>query len=269
MCKRFPGQILALLVSLAFCSSALAHFQLIYSPEMMYKKGGKRVLKLPFSHPGSNGHVMTMEKPEQFYVVHKGKKTDLFSNLSEILWSSAEGSGKAWEATAKLRGMGDYIYVLIPQPYYESSEDIYIQQLTRSIINVGGLPTDWDIEQGLPAEIRPLQAPYAVYAGGTFSAIVKSQGKPVPFAEVEVEYLNYVPDRQKNAFAEQPLHAYPNDNYETITIRADANGKFTFGVPKAGVWGFAALGVGPVTEHKGKVLSQDAVLWIQARSLGR
>lgn len=48
---------------------------------------------------------------------------------------------------------------------------------------------------------------------------------------------------------------------------ADENGVFTFGIPKAGYWGFAALGSGPLREHEGKELSQDAVLWIRAEDL--
>ena len=44
----------------------------------------------------------------------------------------------------------------------------------------------------------------------------------------------------------------------------DANGVFTYALPKAGWWGFAALGVGPDTKHDGKPLSQDAVIWVQA-----
>ena len=48
---------------------------------------------------------------------------------------------------------------------------------------------------------------------------------------------------------------------------ADANGVFTFGVPKAGFWGFAALGTGSTKEFKGKELSQDAVVWIRAFDL--
>ena len=47
-------------------------------------------------------------------------------------------------------------------------------------------------------------------------------------------------------------------------IIANAQGEFSYGIPKAGWWGFCALGVGPATEFKGKELSQDAVIWIQA-----
>ena len=52
-----------------------------------------------------------------------------------------------------------------------------------------------------------------------------------------------------------------------VVAVSDANGYFTFGVPKAGYWGFAALGSGPETEHEGKELSQDAVIWIRAWDL--
>ena len=49
-----------------------------------------------------------------------------------------------------------------------------------------------------------------------------------------------------------------------VVAISDENGYFTFGVPKAGFWGFAALGSGPVKEHEGKELSQDAVIWVRA-----
>ena len=49
-----------------------------------------------------------------------------------------------------------------------------------------------------------------------------------------------------------------------IVAITDANGYFTFGIPKAGFWGFAALGSGPDKEFQGKELSQDAVLWVRA-----
>ena len=56
----------------------------------------------------------------------------------------------------------------------------------------------------------------------------------------------------------------PSDAFVTMTIFADSTGTFTFGLPRAGFWGFCALGVGPDTEHEGKELSQDAVIWVRA-----
>jgi cobalt/nickel transport protein len=53
----------------------------------------------------------------------------------------------------------------------------------------------------------------------------------------------------------------------TQTIKADKNGQFVYGIPHAGWWGFCALGIGPKTEYKGKKLSQDAVIWVQAQEM--
>jgi len=55
-------------------------------------------------------------------------------------------------------------------------------------------------------------------------------GKPVPYCEVEVEYYN------QNGRAEAPT-----DYMVTQAIKADGNCVFTYAVPKAGWWGFAAL----------------------------
>ena len=155
----------------------------------------------------------------------------------------------------------------MPAPYYEKEEDSYIQQITKVIINTAGFPTDWDKEVGLPAEIVPLDKPYALWTGNVFRGIVKSTGKPVSYAEIEVEYLNHDPLMEKNAFAQKAQVKAPQDSFVTMTIKANVNGEFAFGIPRAGWWGFCVLGVGPVKEHNGKELSQDAVIWVQAKNM--
>lgn len=237
---------------------------MVYTPDLLRDRGGEITLKMPFTHPAENGHVMTADQPEQFFVVKKGKKTELLDSVKKSEWTSNENTGPSYEANVKLRGLGDYVFIYQMAPYFEKSEEIYIQQITKSIVNVGGLPTDWNEDLGLKAEIVPLTKPYAIYEGGTFTGVVRSEGKPVPFAEIEVEYVNYVPDMKANAFAKESNIEIPADAFITMTIFADANGTFTFGIPKAGQWGFAALGVGPDKEYKGKELSQDAVIWVQA-----
>ena len=73
--------------------------------------------------------------------------------------------------------------------------------------------------------------------------------------------------RTKNAFDANAQVEAPQDAFVTMTIKADANGEFVFGIPRAGWWGFCALGVGPQKTHNGKELSQDAVIWVQARDM--
>jgi cobalt/nickel transport protein len=243
---------------------AAAHFQLVYTPDANLERAGDVPLKLLFWHPMDNGHVMDMAEPQRFFVRFRGETTDLKPALSPITFVGLENEGQAFGATAPLRRAGDYTFVVVPEPYYEASEDMFIQQITKTIVNRGGLPTDWMDPVGLPTEIVPLNKPYGVIAGSTFSGIVLSNGEPVAGAEIEIEYLTAEPDLEANRPTSDRAAGVPGGAITAIT-RAD--GSFTFGIPKAGHWGFAALGVGPVTEHAGRDLSQDAVLWVRAYEL--
>lgn len=261
-------RIVALAALLLFCAApALAHFQLLYTPESALEKGQEISLKIVFTHPFEAGHTMDMGTPEKFVVLHKGQTTDLLKTLKPVTWKSLTNSGKAFETTYALRGMGDWVFALSPAPYFEANEDGYIQQFTKVVINAAGAPTDWDAELGLPAEIIPLDKPYGLWAGNVFRGIVKSDGKPVPFAEIEVEFLNHQPDLKANAFETKATVEAPQDSFVTQTIKADADGQFVYGIPREGWWGFAALGVGPEDKFKDKDLSQDAVIWVQAKSM--
>lgn len=243
---------------------AMAHFQLLYTPEVNLEKPADLQMKMVFWHPMDNGHVMDMEKPEQFYFVHKGKKQDLMEQLAPITFHGAHNEAQAYEATVNVKRNGDYVFALVPAPYYEKSEDIYIQQITKSYINKGGIPTGWNEPLGLATEIIPLNKPTNVVAGSTFSGVLLSDGKPVPGAEIEIEYLAAEPDMAANKPNKDTAASVPGGAIVAIT---DARGVFTFGIPTAGFWGFAALGSGPAKEHEGKELSQDAVIWVRAYDL--
>ena len=99
-----------------------------------------------------------------------------------------------------------------------------------------------DEEIGLKTEIVPLSKPFGLYAGNVFQGIVKLDGRPVPYAEVEVEYYN-----------KAGKYTAPTDYMVTQTIKADGNGVFTYAAPKAGWWGFAALNTSDTTKkYKGE-----------------
>lgn len=256
---------------LALSVPAFAHFQTIYSPDSV-PKSKKLNLKLVFTHPFEAGHTMDIGKdkagkihpPIAFGEMHKGKKTNLLSKLKPVTFSSLTNSGAAYEADVKLKGMGDHVFYFVPAPYYEGSEDIYIQQCVKVIFNRAGAPTDWDQPVGdpLPVEILPLDKPYALWTGNVFRGIVTAHGRPVPYAEIEVEYMNH--DIKGNAFVKAGKAEAPHDAMITMGIKANVNGEFAFGIPKAGWWGFCALGAGGDLKHNGLELSQDAVIWVQA-----
>ncbi len=265
--KRYFLTLAAFLFLAATSSSAFAHFQMVYTPESALEKGQEINLKIVFTHPFEAGHTMDMGKPEGFIVLHKEKVSDLANTLKPITWTSLTNSGKAYETSYKLRGMGDWVFGFSPAPYYEANEDAYIQQFTKTVINVAGAPTDWESDLGLPAEITPLDKPYGLWTGNVFRGIVKCKGKPVPFAEIEVEFLNHKPEMKANKFAKAAAAEAPQDAFVTQTIKANEKGEFAYGIPKAGWWGFAALGVGPKDSYKGKELSQDAIIWVQAHNM--
>ncbi len=258
MKKALISAALALAVSAV---PAHAHFQLLYTPEVNLEAPADVPLKMVFWHPLENGHAMDMGTPEEFFYVHKGERKDLRDLLRPITFHGAHNESKAFEATAKVRRNGDYIFAIVPAPYYEGSEDIYIQQITKSYLNKGGMPTGWNEPIGLPTEIVPLNKPTNVLAGSTFSGVLLAEGKPVPGAEIEIEYLAAEPDMTANKPGAVKAGPLPGGAIVAVT---DERGVFTFGVPKAGFWGFAALGSGPAKEHAGKELSQDAVIWVRA-----
>jgi cobalt/nickel transport protein len=72
---------------------------------------------------------------------------------------------------------------------------------------------------------------------------------------------------EKNAFEKDAKIEAPHSAFETMGIRANDRGEFAIGLPKAGWWGIAALGVGPEDEYRGKGLAQEAVLWIQVTDM--
>ncbi len=274
MRKRFIP-LLAALCLLTLVGSAFAHFMVVYTPEIALDKGTDLDMRIVFTHPAEAGHTMDMGGVEEFYVLKQrgdaeAKKVDLMQYVKEITWTNPVSANKAYTAMVpkkEVRSMGDYVFVMKPGYYFEKEEGIYMQQITKMILNVGGLPGNWADPVGLPCEIVPLIKPYAIWTGNVFKAQVLSNGKPVAGAEVEVEYMSHMPDLKANAMPEKSSVDYPHDAFITQTIFTDDNGYITFGVPKAGWWGFAALGVGPDTEHDGKELSQDAVIWVKAEDM--
>ena len=267
-----------LLLGAIVFSSAEAHFQLLYTPEAALQSSAAVPLALVFSHPFNNGYTMDMGTPEEFYVVSQRgaeaprQTTDLTEFLEPVTWSGVETEAAAFIANPPrrvTRSLGDYTYVLKPAPYYEAGEDKYIQQITKTVINVGGLPGAWDEPLGLPVEIVPLDKPYANWVGGVFRAVVTAGGQPVPHAEVEIEYLNHEPQIGERRFDPSGKVTAPQDSFITLSIRADANGQVMIGLPKAGWWGICALDLDDGLEHDGKELSLDAVLWVQAKDMVR
>ncbi len=219
---------LSLVISLGLCAEGWSHFQvLLPSTDVVAAADGQTVhLDLLFTHPMEQRPVMEMSLPRQFGVLVGGQKRDLLSTLKP-----RKVDGKtAYTCTAKVDAPGDYVFFVEPAPYWEAAEKKWIIHYTKVVVDVLDAEEGWDAMVGLPVEIEPLVRPFGLWAGNTFRGIVKRNGKPVPSATVEVEYYN-----------EGRRVKTPNDAFITQVVKTDANGVFSYSMPRAGWWGFAAL----------------------------
>lgn len=242
-------------------SPATAHFgTIIPSDDIVTQDDDKTVkVEVKFIHP-MEGHYMEMVEPKRFGVMHAGKKTDLLGSLRAVKGKSPdqEQSFTFWETDFKIRRPGDYTFYAEPTPYWEPAEDVYIIHYTKVCVDALGLEQGWDRPVGLETEIIPMTRPYGLWTGNLFTGQVLVKGKPVPFAEVEVEYLNESPDNKR-------IVVPPSDPYVTQVVKADASGVFSYAMPRAGWWGFAALNEADwKIKHDGqdKGVEIGAVYWV-------
>jgi cobalt/nickel transport protein len=173
---------------------------------------------------------------------------------------AVEVDGKAaYKAAFQVPGPGDYVFFVEPAPYWEPAEGVMIVHYTKTIVDAYGAGEGWDRMVGLPVEIEPLTRPYGLWTGNLFTGVVRKGGEPVPFAEVEVEWRN---DGSVTA---------PAGPFVTQVLKADANGVFSYAIPRAGWWGFAALIEGdepmPSPEGKSVPVEQGALIWVRARDM--
>ncbi|MCF6237137.1 MAG: DUF4198 domain-containing protein [Gammaproteobacteria bacterium] len=242
---------------------AYAHFQMIIPSDEIISAGEGRQLNLDliFTHP-FEGMGLNMKKPERFGVWVAGKEIDLLDTLQEIRYQDRAGDTlSAYQSVYKIRKPGDHLFFVEPQPYWEAAEKRFIIHYTKTVVNAFGMEEGWDHELGLKVEIVPLTRPYGLWTNNLFRGVVKHNGKAVPFARVEVEYYN-----------DKGEVTAPADPFITQVIKTDANGVFSYAMPKSGWWGMAALIESDETmSHEGKEYPVElgAVLWVKTYDIGK
>ncbi len=237
--------------SLTMAGQASAHFGMVIPSKNIVTPQDKTVdFTLAFAHP-FEGNGMELVKPLRFCMFHDGQTTDMLSTLkkTKILGHTA------WQTTYRFKRPGVYYFAMEPKPYWEPAEDVSIIHYTKTVVAAFGGDEGWDEPMGLATEIIPLLRPFGNYAGNTFTGKVLLKGKPVPYAEVEVEFYNK--DGKFKA---------PSEYHITQVVKADGNGIFSFTCPQAGWWAFAALNEADYTlddpDGKPKGVELGAVFWI-------
>jgi len=234
---------------------AAAHFQvLLPSTDIVEDQDLRTIdLDLRFTHPMEQGPTMNMARPRQIVALFGGKRIDLSDHLKP-----RKIAGKsAYTCTLQASSPGDYVVYVEPEPYWEAAEEKMIVHYTKVVIDVLGAEKGWDALVGLPVEIEPLVRPYGLWTGNSFRGIVRYRGKPVPSARVEVEYFN-----------EERRVKPPRAAFITQVIKTDPNGVFSYTMPRAGWWGFAALITGEkkMKNPKGKPVEVElgGLMWVKA-----
>lgn len=235
-------------------TAAYAHFVvLLPSTDSLSADDSRNLtLEILFTHPMAQGPVMEMALPRQFGVVVAGKKHDLLSSLKV---RKLEGRS-TYTAQFEVQQEGDHLFYIEPAPYWEKTERKWIIHYTKVIVDSLGAEDAWDQLVGMPVEIEPLVRPYGLWTGNSFRGIVRHNGKPVPFARVEVEYYN-----------QGKQVKIPGDAFVTQVIKADANGVFCYTMPRAGWWGFVALVDGPQRpgpDGKPAAVELGGAIWVKA-----
>ncbi len=249
--KKQIQHILLMAVVVLWAASASAHFGMLIPSDNMVMQDDDRdiALTLSFSHPFELVG-MPLAVPKALGVVAGGNTLDLSGKLEPTVIMEQP----AFRAIHKIKRPGAHIFFMEPAPYWEPAEDVFIVHYTKTVVAAFGDDAGWDAEVGLKTEIVPLSKPFGLYAGNVFQGIVKRDGTPLPYAEVEIEFYN----QDKKAAA-------PTDYMITQTIKADADGVFTYAAPRAGWWGFAALSTADFTlprEGEEKNVEIGAVLWV-------
>ena len=250
-----PHRLVSIALLALAATPASAHFQEIIPSADVLPDGGRVGLDLVFTHPMERGPVMEMARPKRVGEVVDGATVDLTGALAE---KKIDGK-TAWTVSANLAAPGATIFFVEPQPYWEAAEKKWIVHYAKVVVDGWASGEGWSTLAGLPVEIEPLTRPTGLWTGNLFRGVVRQKGEPVPFAEIEVEWVN------------DGSVTPPNDAFVTQVIKADGNGIFSYAMPRAGWWGFAALLDGPdAPGPKGEPGKTElgALMWVKATDMG-
>lgn len=254
--KTNPLLLAASLCCLLLPYSVQAHFLQLLPQQSQVSQPNESPLqlRLVFTHPMAGGPVMSLAKPVRFGVMLHGQQQDLTASLVPYQINEAT----AYRAEIKIAEPGDHLFYAESAPYWEAAEGKQLIQYAKVVVDGYHAEDQWDQMIGFPVEIEPLTRPYGLWVGNQFRAVVRRDGQPVPFTLVEVEWRN---DGSVQA---------PNPAFLTQRVKTDANGTFSYSMPRSGWWGFSAPLMGtPQANEEGEpvAVEQAAVFWVYAHPL--
>ena len=89
------GALGAFMAALAASPAALAHFQLLYTPQTALKTSQEITLAMVFTHPFEPTHTMNMEKPQALYVISQRGSDKILKDAIPMIKNAPPASAKA------------------------------------------------------------------------------------------------------------------------------------------------------------------------------
>ncbi|MFZ5766437.1 MAG: DUF4198 domain-containing protein [Thermodesulfobacteriota bacterium] len=246
-------RVIVLLLGLAVFGSPAAAFcqflEIIPSTDSIAAGQGAEIgVDLALSAPGAEA-LLDLATPETLFVVHGGERRDLSSVLAPV---RGDG-GRHYRFLVPVSSQADHVVAVTAAPVWDAARQKLIARSAKVVVNVAPAATGWDEPIRFPVEIDPLVRPYGLWTGNCFRGVVKQNGRPLPFAEIEVMFRGSAGDGKiSRPFPPQLLIA-------------DINGVFVYAMPRAGWWGFAARIEGEMTEYEGRRVEVErvGVMWVR------
>ena len=235
-----------------------AALQLCHIPVARMAQPGALTVRLARGVPMAGGAVFDMAEPREFFLVHRGTRTDLRPRLSRCIARGALNEALAWETRLPLDQPGDHLLVTLPEPHWDADARVHVQQIATACVRLGPSGSDWTTSIGLAAEIVPDPGASDLSPGGMLAGRVLAEGSPVPHAALEIECV------EADALAGRRVRGGI-----WILATADRSGRFRVRMPHAGLWAVAARGVGARQWPGPRPLRQDAVLWVRVTAPAR
>lgn len=229
--------VLPLASLLLLAGAALAHFPILFPATPWGALDQEVELLHAFGHPFEVERAPAGRPVRWTVLAPGGAPTDLLATLGD-----AQAPQLEWRARYTPRERGDHV-VALTGPIVEHDGE-RSQDFVKVVLHVPAVQKGWDRVVGDPIEVVPLTRPYGIAVGGGVRAEVVADGKPLPHAEVEVEYCN-----------ERAPASLPAEPFVTRVEKTDRAGAFSTTLERAGWW---ILSVSRGTD-KG---TQRASLWV-------
>ncbi|WP_299794729.1 DUF4198 domain-containing protein [uncultured Shewanella sp.] len=237
-------------------SDVCAHFLAFFPEKQVIDAGDSRKLHFPihFTHPSTQGPLMSIERPVSAGYMVNGTRVDLTEELKPV---SRDGKS-SWQLSMALRRPGTYTFFTHQAPYLDPTEDVVITQYAKVIVDAFAAMGEWQHTLGNPVEIIPLTRPFALWTNSLFTGRVLSDGRPAANVSVEIEYYNDTGVK------------IPSDAWASQEVRTNGMGEFSVSLPFEGWWGIAALVADdkPITVQGKKYEHEQAgVIWLQVQDM--